>query len=125
MGCRATITFKKLMRNEKGGIQPHYSPSVYLHWDGWRVERLLQEAAPNMRKGDLAYACARFIGHCASKIDGPLSLGVFNSGNGKSLNMGSADQGDAGVFIVDVDTGEVENMTVPMKDKLVLVLARC
>lgn len=96
MGDRALIVFKE------AGAET--SPSVYLHWSGHDVGELLTGAAQNMRAGDAGYACARFVGHCHEQIPGGMSLGLFNA-----PEDGRPDShGDAGVFIVDVTTGEVE-----------------
>ena len=96
MGDRAVVVFKS---------GHDFSPCVYVHWDGEHIPTLLMEAAPKMRKGDISYACARFIGHLNDSIPGPLSLGVYNlSGDYRTENPG-----DAGVFLVDVDSGKVEN----------------
>ena len=94
MGDRALVLFK-----DKASV----SPTVYLHWNGHMVGRLLAAAAPRMRSGEADYACARFIGTCHEAIEGGLSLGVFNTDAGGEPES----QGDAGVFVVDVNTGEV------------------
>jgi hypothetical protein len=96
MGDRAIVVFKSVNK---------YSPCVYVHWDGSEIPSYLIKAAPSMRKGDESYACARFIGYLNGMIEGPRSLGVYNF----SGSVESEDPGDAGVFIVDVDTGEVTN----------------
>ena len=80
-----------------------FGPVVYLHSSGYRVGDLLQGAAPRMRAGDVSYATARFIGHCHAEIDGALSLGVWSQ-DGKETSS----HGDAGTFIVDISTGEIE-----------------
>ena len=96
MGDRAVVIFKS---------GKDFSPCVYVHWAGSEIPKLLIEAAPKMRKGDVAYACARFIGYLSTSIPGPLSLGVYNlTGDYKT-----EDPGDAGVFLVDLDSGKVEN----------------
>lgn len=95
MGDRALVVFTE--------GEGRHGPSVYLHWSGNDVGELLTRAAPNMRAGDAGYACARFVGHCHEQIPGGLSLGLFNT-----PEDGRPDShGDAGVFIVDVNTGEV------------------
>ena len=95
MGERALVLFR-------GGDR--YSPSTYLHWHGHLVGELLADAAPSMRHGDESYCCARFVGHCHEQIEGGLSLGVFNTPE----DGRPSSHGNAGVFIVDVNTGEVE-----------------
>ena len=65
---------------------------------------MLTNAAQGLRSGDSGYACARFVGYCHEHIPGGLSLGLLNTPeDGKPIS-----HGDAGVFIVDVNTGEVE-----------------
>lgn len=97
-----------------------YAPAVYLHWDGSHVPQLLKEAAPRMRKGDQHYAAARFCGHCHEQIKGGLSPGILPppkpDDNGK-IDWDAYADGDNGVFVVDVDTGQViqEAVEKPMK----------
>lgn len=95
MGERALVVFKS---------GDEHSPAVYLHWGGMDVGNWLTQAAPRMRGGDHSYACARFIGYCHEQISGQLSLGVFNTPE----DGRPSSHGDAGVFIVDTKTGEVE-----------------
>ena len=88
MGDRATVQFKGA-----GG--------VYLHWDGSRVQELLEGAQPKMRRGDPSYACARFVQHVANYLD--------TVGHGQPLSVGVVheDEGDGRTFNVDMDTGMV------------------
>jgi len=95
MGDRALVLFKD---------NDSFSPVTYLHWSGYIVGALLAEAAPRMRTGQADYACARFVGTCHGHLDGGLSLGVFNSPKDGRPHS----HGGAGVFVVDVNTGEVE-----------------
>ena len=101
MGNRALVIFHDSNR---------ISPTVYLHWCGGEVPRLLGELATLMegRSGDADYATARFIGLCHNMIDGNLSLGVYSNElkradlqNRGLLNDMSA--GDAGVVVVNTD----------------------
>lgn len=94
MGDRAIIQFTD---------GKEFGPAVYLHWDGGNVAHFLEEAAPRMRKGDVTYSTARFIGECHNEIDGALSLGVWST-DGKVTES----HGDAGAFIVNVDDGTIE-----------------
>lgn len=87
MGDRAIVRFEGQMGK---------SPDVYLHWHGSAVPALLEGAASRMRRNDPTYACARFIGHCHTQIDGALSLGVANNGE-------LAER----LYVVNVDTGIV------------------
>ena len=95
MGDRALVLFKD---------NDCFSPVTYLHWSGYLVGAFLSEAAPRMRAGDATYASARFVGTCHEHLDGGLSLGLFNSPEDGRPHS----HGDAGVFVVDVHTGEVE-----------------
>jgi hypothetical protein len=99
MGNRAIVIFYDSDR---------ISPSVYLHWCGGEVPRLLGELAEYMkgRYGDADYAAARFTGLCHNMIDGNLSLGIF-ANDLRRANLANAtvlqkmSHGDAGVVIVN------------------------
>ena len=83
---------------------------VYLHWGGQRTPDLIRRAAPLMRQGDPSYATARLIGvfHVATKDQGCTGLGVFAPpADLKPETLKTYSHGDAGVFVVDLDTGEV------------------
>lgn len=58
--------------------QHELGPIVYLHWGASSLIQDLEAALPQMRTGDVAYACARFIGYCHNQIPGINSLGVSN-----------------------------------------------
>lgn len=99
MGDRVLVVFK---------CKEEFSPTVYVHWGGSSVWSLLEKAAPIMRRGDLHYATARFIGTChESSPRRALGLGVFGPpvDEGELYSAGFS-RGDAGVILVDVDTGE-------------------
>jgi hypothetical protein len=101
MGNRAIVIFYDSDR---------ISPSVYLHWNGGEVPRLLGELAEYMkgRYGDAEYAAARFTGLCHNMIDGNLSLGIYAT-KLKRADLDNAkvvtnlSHGDAGVVIVNTD----------------------
>ncbi len=104
MGDRAVVVFRS--------SQEVHDVAVYLHWDGYRVEELIRGAAPRMRAGDTNYAAARFIGHCHEQIEGALSLGTYGLspdqvGHIERGEAGKLGHGDAGVWVVDVSTGEL------------------
>jgi hypothetical protein len=110
MGNRALVVFHN-------GIE--YSPTVYLHWDGSNVPELLARWAERMetRMGDLSYGTARFVGICHDAIDGPLSLGIWNTTHAKLPSQAGFKKywqehghGDAGVFVVDVQDGAVQRV---------------
>lgn len=92
MGNRVVVRFT----NEN----PETDVAVYLHWHGSDVKDWLKAAAPIMRKGDKSYAAARFCGFCHGKIEGGLSLGLLA---GSDIQ----DQGDNGIYVVDVRDGTV------------------
>ena len=71
MSDPVNVVFHSPSRHEVG-------PMVYLHWGAPTLVEDLEAALPRMRTGDVAYACARFIGHCHAQIDGMNSLGVSN-----------------------------------------------
>ncbi len=77
------------------------SPSVYLHNMGGMVQDLLSETKALMGgRNDLEYIAARFVGVCCSKDpNSGLSIGMQNE-----KNTDIVDHGDAGVFIVDINT---------------------
>ena len=85
------------------------SPVIYLHWSGSEVAGYLKELAELMRgrEGDVNYAAARFVGICHNHIEGNLSLGMWNQ-----VEKLTADDshGDAGCFVVNVDTWNIEAM---------------
>lgn len=100
MGDRALIQFV----DERQGVT---SPIVYLHWNGTEAPEYIRECAELMkgRDGDAEYACARFIGICHSHISGNTSLGVWSAGD--TPITGDASHGDAGCFVVDVHSWDV------------------
>ena len=95
MGHVANITFKSVGSR---------SPTIYLHWNEQDTVAWLIEAGPTLRKGDQAYAAARFCGFCHGKIDGSLSLGLYNSDRVM----------DGEEYEVDVDTGVVTRRGAPV-----------
>lgn len=99
MGDRVLVGFKS------GG---DYSPTIYMHWAGSDAAKMIADAQHLMRKGDASYAAAQFCGYAASKISSTTGLGLLDALDG---TKGLADQshGDAGVYVVDVDTGEVSH----------------
>ncbi len=101
MGDRAIVVFYEKHRDN----EYRFSPGVYLHWGGSEVHSLLQEALPRMRRGDASYSAARFCGVCHENIDGNLSLGLLPAPSSwEEATSESYSHGDAGVFLVDVQT---------------------
>lgn len=120
MGDRALILF----HDEKT-----FGPTIYLHWGGESVPDLLEKTRERMegRGGDVDYTTARCIGLAHEGSDGNLSLGTWNTqGYGdyqkardrmtctetvawdKTRQHYAESHGDAGVFLVNVCTWEVE-----------------
>lgn len=107
MGDRALIIFHDKDKKD-------FSPVIYLHWHGSQVKELLEKALPRLRQGDINYAAARLIGVCHEQIEGALSLGISNAPRGEPSEVWAKvtsydySAGDAGVFLVDVDTWKVQ-----------------
>lgn len=99
MGDRVLVTFTT---NDND-----YTPAIYLHWQGHKAAEMIREAQPLMRKNDPAYAAARFCGFCASQISGVLGLGIV-PGPSAEVDWDEYSHGDAGVYVVNVETGEVQ-----------------
>ena len=102
MGNRAIVVFKN---------GSEVSPRVYLHWGGSQVPQVLARWWELMegRRGDESYGAARFIGLCHETFSGNMSLGVFSGERElNSCDWNDESPGDAGVFLVDTNTGEVE-----------------
>lgn len=101
MGDRSLTTFKD---------QHGYSPVIYMHWHGSDTRDFLAKAGPILRKGDNTYAAARFCGFCHTEIDSNLGLGLFEppDPDEEGFDWDEFSHGDAGVFIVDIETGHVE-----------------
>lgn len=100
MGDHALVAFKS---------GSDVSPVVYLHWAGHNVADWIKEAAPLLRRGDDSYAAARFCGFCHDKMPNRTTgLGLLAPLDAEALaNLESASHGDAGVFLVDLVSGDV------------------
>lgn len=86
-----------------------FSPAVYTHWNGHKVGELLDKAQHVMRKGDTSYASARLAGTFHENIKGMLGFGLLPApASWEEATSEDYSHGDAGVFMVDVDTGLVE-----------------
>lgn len=101
MGDRVLITF-----TDDGET---FTPAVYMHWNGSEAADWIRAAARRMRKGDAGYAAARFCGECHKQISGHNSLGLLDAPNkgAAGIDWTEYSHGDAGVYIVNVSTGEV------------------
>lgn len=99
MGDRALIQFT----NSNGEV----SPVCYLHWNGAEAPEWIRDCAKLMESSgeNLPYAFARFVGICHERISGNVSLGVWN----RTDRLTEKDShGDAGCYLVNVSTWEVE-----------------
>lgn len=86
-----------------------FSPAVYVHWQGHAAKSLLESAAPRMRTGDTSYSAARLCGVIHEQSDGNCGLGLLGPPTDWTRATSRAfSHGDAGVFLIDVDTGLVE-----------------
>ena len=109
MGNRAQIILTKEYELE-GELHKHYSPTIYLHWNGsldevlTMVDKLAEVMAH--REGDLDYATARLIGLYHESIEGNLSLGVWNNKQNED-DILAENPGDNGTYFVDCKTFEV------------------
>lgn len=89
------------------------SPVLYLHWSGFRVPELLDAWHAQMgdRINEVDMAFARLVGQACSMNGGAsdaLSVRVWPQ---TSLLSRNDTQGDAGCFVVDVNTHTVRHMT--------------
>lgn len=101
MGDRSITVFKN---------GDHYSPGVYLHLRGTETPGYIKTASSRFRAGDAGYSAARFCGYCHTKIDDNTGLGLLPpppDGDKTDWSFDGYGPGDAGVFVVDVNTGKV------------------
>lgn len=99
MGDRVVVVFKS--RDNPNGVA-----MLYAHWLGGDVVDVLVEAAPGMRRGDAPYAAARAIAAVCARCKGPLGVGVMAPPETLE-HPADLSHGDAGVLVVDCDTGEM------------------
>lgn len=91
------------------------SPAVYAHGLGHDAQEIITEAWPNMRHGDASYASAALCAHFVKRATyayapHEISVGLYPPPKSMAPEfLASPDYncGDAGVFVVDVDTGVV------------------
>ncbi len=102
MGDRALVTFT-------ADGYTTYSPAIYLHWKGSEVKALIIASAPRLRRHDPLYAAARFCGYCHQNLPGALGLGLLPEPNptNPGFSWEEYSHGGAGVYLVNVSTGEV------------------
>lgn len=92
------------------------SPAIYAHWLGSEAKEIIRGAWATMRHGDARYAsaalCAAFVRE-ATRKDAPheISVGLYGppANLSREFLTGEYNPGDAGIYVVDVDTGLVEN----------------
>lgn len=103
MGDRALVQFSNMQEDPR---LLEYGPVVYLHWAGDKVEKWVEELREVMktRLGDVDYATARFIAIACEHTPGNLSVGVWNA---DGLLTAEESHGDAGCYIVDVNTMQI------------------
>lgn len=106
MGDRVLITFKT---TDKATKTTDYSPTIYMHWAGEGAKQMLLNAAPALRRGDIGYSAARFCGECHKSLVGVTGLGLFAAPDPTKpdFDWNEFSHGDAGVYVVDVQTGKV------------------
>jgi hypothetical protein len=122
MGDRVLVTFKKTWEDVKGKPVVQYSPALYCHSEGDQMSKHIKAYGPNMRKGDTCYSLGRFVGYMHNVTGGDKAqygLGVLPGPSKADVknNFKSYSHGDGGVFVVDVDTGDVENFDGYEADK--------
>ncbi|KKL63497.1 hypothetical protein LCGC14_2174530 [marine sediment metagenome] len=101
MGNRSVTVFK----DEQG-----HSPGVYMHWNGNDTTDFIKAASKQFRAGDSCYSAARFCGYCHMQLDGNTGLGLMPpppDGDKTDWSFEGYGHGDAGTFVVDVNTGKV------------------
>lgn len=119
---RGLVTFMSSCDPDKGSLitvktKPEFSPTIYLHWMGGDVVELLEKT--NLRRGDECYSAARFTATACSENKGNLGVGLLppppkwaqrimlRKGTQECDELSNWHHGDNGVFMVNVDTGEV------------------
>ena len=122
MGDRVKVICKSVYR---------VSPAIYAHGLGSEAQSVITEAWVDMRHGDASYAAAALCAHFVRRArydfaPNEISVGLYPGPadlDPKTLS-GDFSPGDAGVFVVDVDTGLVEvfggyegqqNFSLPMR----------
>lgn len=92
-----------------GKEKPQGYAAIYSHWGGYNALETLEKAGPTMRAGDVSYATARLCAAvCEATGDPLLSAGILPPPTltDVSEEFRSFSHGDAGVIVIDVDTGE-------------------
>jgi hypothetical protein len=80
--------------------------AIYFHWLGGDVIPLLKDAGKFMRRGDASYASARICGVIHAARPGTLSMGLIEGPDSLDpVDLGHFSHGDAGVVVLDMETG--------------------
>lgn len=84
-----------------------FSPVVYCHWSGDQVRAICERLKERMgdRCGDLHYTAARLVQECINGKSGNLSFGIWNA---VGIQTKADSQGDGGVVLVDITSGQME-----------------
>lgn len=95
-------------------VTDNYHPvpicGIYVHWSGGRIPDILKKAGPKMRRSDSSYAIARLCGviHDESP-DRVTGLGILPPPeNMEEDTLDEYGPGDAGIAIVNGETGHVD-----------------
>ena len=92
---------------QKTGV---YGPVIYGHWCGNDAPKIIAATKAQMigRGGDVEYFSARLVQQvCARNPKGNIGVGIWNA---TGILTAADSQGDAGVILIDVDTGEVKTL---------------
>jgi hypothetical protein len=102
MGDRALIVFHK--------SKTDFSPCIFMRWRGSEVWNLLKEGQGWLAAFDPAYSAAAFCGFCCKDgLEYTMRLRIWNGPRDYAeATSEEFSPADAGVFLVDTATGEVE-----------------
>lgn len=89
------------------------TPAVYAHHLGSDTADLIREVAPRLREGDPSYSIAAVAAHFWKAADsghGYVSVGILPAPDkiDEATLRGDYNHGDAGVWVINVDTGNVQ-----------------
>jgi hypothetical protein len=83
-----------------------FGPVVYCHWSGDQAPKIVERLRKRMadRMGDLDYWSARLVQETIGDSKGSTSFGIWNA---DAILEADDSHGDAGVVVIDCDTGYV------------------
>ena len=87
-----------------------FGPVIYGHWCGSDAPAIIAATKAQMigHAGDVEYFSARLVQQvCATDPNGNTGAGIWNA---TGILTADDSQGDAGVILIDVDTGAVETL---------------